>query len=160
MHRGGLPQSGPAFRRGPRGLPGGPSERRLTRGRARHTETERPLRLKMFAQDLFRFLSSTHEHGYTPRCPSKHMSETAMALCIAPSIPNITARHLVPWHLIQTRRHCRYLEQKLSTPRVVKWEHIVRQMASSQLYSCDWMGRMANTHDGECKIGGDIQISI
>jgi hypothetical protein len=126
LHRGGPPQSGPAFRRDPRGLPGGPSKRRLTRGRDRHRETERPLRLKMFAQDLFLLLSSTHDHGYSPRCPSKHISETAMALCIAPSIPNITARHLVPWHLIQTRRHCRYLEHILSTPRSVKWDHIVR----------------------------------
>ena len=46
MHRGGLPQSGPAFRRDPRGLPGGPSERRLTRGRARPRETERPFAIE------------------------------------------------------------------------------------------------------------------
>jgi hypothetical protein len=31
---------------GPRGLPGGPSERRLTRGRARHRETERPFAIE------------------------------------------------------------------------------------------------------------------
>jgi hypothetical protein len=118
----------PAFRRGPRGLPGGwRAKRKAVNERQSQAHRNREaIAIEMFAQDLFLFLSSTHEHGYTPRCASKHMSEPAMALCIPPSIPTITARHLVPWHLIQTRRHCRYLEQKLSTPRSVKWDHIVR----------------------------------
>jgi hypothetical protein len=83
-----------------------------------------------------------------------------MALCIVLGNPNITARHLVAWHLIQTRRHCRYLEHILSTPRSVKLDHIVRQTASSRLHSCAWVGRTANTHDGRLNIGADIQISI
>jgi hypothetical protein len=48
------------------------------------------------------------------RCVSHHLFQT---------LP--LGRHLVPWHLIQTRRHCRYFEHILSTPRSVKWDHIV-----------------------------------
>ena len=34
--------------------------------------------------------SSTPQHEYSPCVPSKHISATAMAMCIAPSIRNIT----------------------------------------------------------------------